>query len=213
MVRLLEDKKMLSAFRKRYRYLLIDEYQDTNGPQYEIVQRIAAKHRNVCAVGDDDQSIYGWRGADVTKILNFEKDFGESVIVRLETNYRSTTQIIEGANRVIRNNSSRHDKKLNSALGDGAQIKIVRLNDEEEEALHVVTEIENRVWERKARLRDFAVLFRTAVQPRLFEQQLRQRRVPYKLVGGMSFFDRKEVRDILSPCLRTFLRRTQNEDS
>ena len=198
MVKLLEDKKMLASFRKRYQYLLIDEYQDTNGPQYEIVQRIAKKHRNVCTVGDDDQSIYGWRGADVTKILNFEKDFGESVIVRLETNYRSTTQIIEGANLVIRNNSSRHDKKLKSAAGNGSDIKIVRLDDEEEEALHVVDEIENKEWEPGFSLGKFAILFRTQVQPRLFEQQLRRRGIAYKLVGGMSFFDRKEVRDILS---------------
>ncbi|MDP6524508.1 MAG: UvrD-helicase domain-containing protein [Kiritimatiellia bacterium] len=198
MVKLLEDKKMLSLFRKRYQYLLIDEYQDTNGPQYEIVQRIAKKHRNVCAVGDDDQSIYGWRGADVSKILNFEKDFGESVIVRLETNYRSTTQIIKGANLVIRNNSSRHDKKLKSAAGNGSEIKIVRLDDEEEEALHVVDDIEDKSWEPGSSLRDFAILFRTQVQPRLFEQQLRRRQIPYRLVGGMSFFDRKEVRDILS---------------
>ncbi|MEI6218189.1 MAG: UvrD-helicase domain-containing protein [bacterium] len=198
MVKLLKDPRMLAWFRKRYQHLLIDEYQDTNGPQYEIVKQIGGEHRNVCVVGDDDQSIYGWRGADVSKILNFEKDFPKAVVVRLETNYRSTSEILAGANAVIRNNGARHEKTLRSEAGSGAPIRIKRTNDEEEESSFVVSDLLARVKETKCALGEFAILFRTQIQPRLFEMQLRQRGVPYNLVGGMSFFDRKEVRDVLA---------------
>ncbi|MBN1670513.1 MAG: UvrD-helicase domain-containing protein [Kiritimatiellae bacterium] len=198
MVRLLQDKKTLALFRKRYAYVLVDEYQDTNGPQYEIVKRIGEKHRNVCVVGDDDQSIYGWRGADVSKILHFEKDFPEATVVRLETNYRSTAEILNGANAVIRNNAARHKKSLRSAAGKGEAIAVVQLDNEEAEAAFVVEDILRRAPVCRARLGEFAILFRTQVQPRLFEMQLRERRMPYVLVGGMSFFDRKEIRDALA---------------
>ena len=191
MVRLLEDKKTLSAFRRRYKYLLIDEYQDTNGPQYEIVKRLGERHRNVCVVGDDDQSIYGWRGADVSKILNFEKDFADATVVRLETNYRSTQEILEGANAVIRHNTARHEKTLHAAAGSGDAVAVVQLQDEETEAAWVVRDIVKRIAEHKVGFGEFAILFRTQMQPRLFELELRQERVPYVLVGGMSFFDRK----------------------
>jgi DNA helicase-2/ATP-dependent DNA helicase PcrA len=198
MLKLLQDKKTCAWFQNRYQHLFIDEYQDTNGPQYEIVRLIGETHSNVCVVGDDDQSIYGWRGADVSKILNFTKDFPGAAVVRLETNYRSTNEILEAANAVIRNNPSRHEKALRSAFGPGEAIAIVKIGDEESEAAFVVDQIVNRIEEDKARLADFAILFRTQVQPRLFEMQLRQRHIPYTLVGGMSFFDRKEVRDILA---------------
>jgi DNA helicase-2/ATP-dependent DNA helicase PcrA len=198
MVRLLKDGEALDVFRKRYRYLMIDEYQDTNGPQYEIVRQIGGEHRNIFVVGDDDQSIYGWRGADVSKILNFEKDFPEAVVVRLETNYRSTSEILEGANAVIRNNGSRHEKTLRSAAGSGTPIRITKTEDEQAEAVFVVEDLLSRVRDAKIPLGDIAILFRTQVQPRMFEMELRQRHVPYNLIGGMSFFDRKEVRDILA---------------
>jgi superfamily I DNA/RNA helicase len=198
MVKLLKDPKTLQGFQKRYQHLLIDEYQDTNGPQYEIVRQIGGKHQNVCVVGDDDQSIYGWRGADVSKILNFEKDFPKAVVVRLETNYRSTHEILAGANAVIRNNGSRHEKTLRSAAGNGAPIRIMKSDDEEMESTFVVEDILERVRETQSPLGEFAILFRTQVQPRLFEMQLRQRSIPYNLVGGLSFFDRKEVRDVLA---------------
>ena len=187
-----------TAFRKRYRYVLVDEYQDTNGPQYEILLQVAGGHRNLCVVGDDDQSIYGWRGADVSKILNFDKDFPGATVVRLETNYRSTVEILDAAYACIQNNQGRHEKRLTSHKGQGDRVRAYNLSDESEEALFVVNEIQTLVREQQARLSDFAVLFRTATQPRAFEAELRARAVPYKLVGGMSFFDRKEVRDVLA---------------
>ncbi|MFC1499289.1 ATP-dependent helicase [Verrucomicrobiota bacterium] len=207
MVKLLQDKETCAHFRKRYNYLFVDEYQDTNAPQYEIVKRIGEKHRNVCVVGDDDQSIYGWRGADISKILNFGDDFPEATVVRLETNYRSTNEILKGANALIVNNVSRHKKLLRSAIGSGDAIATTKLMDEENEAEFVVDDIMRRVCEDRVPLGNFAILFRTQVQPRLFEMQLRQKNVSYTLVGEMSFFDRKEVRDVLA-----YLRLVDNPD-
>ncbi len=183
---------------RRFRYEMVDEYQDTNGPQYEIVRAIAAERRNLCVVGDDDQSIYGWRGADVQKILSFERDFAGAEVVRLETNYRSTAPILEAANRVIRNNLQRHPKSLRSHLGPGAPIELVLAADEVEEADHVARAIQALVRRGAAQLGDFAVLFRTGPQAKAFETQFRARGVPYLLVGSSSFFDRKEVRDVIA---------------
>jgi DNA helicase-2/ATP-dependent DNA helicase PcrA len=198
-VRLLKDHpEVRELCRKRYRYVLVDEYQDTNRPQYEIVREIGGAHRNVCVVGDDDQSIYGFRGADVQKILGFHRDFKGAKVVRLETNYRSTRPILDAANAVIRNNRDRHEKTLTSAVGDGEPVRLMRLPDETIEAQFVADEILKLVRRSGARLSDVAVLFRTQVQPRPFEAELRSRGIPYVLVGGMSFFDRKEVRDLVA---------------
>jgi DNA helicase-2/ATP-dependent DNA helicase PcrA len=183
---------------KQFKYVMIDEYQDTNTPQYEIIHAIVKNHRNICVVGDDDQSIYGWRGADIQKILGFEKDFPGADKVYLGTNYRSTQEIIDAANMVIKNNSSRHEKELRSAYGSGESVAILRVEDEIHEASHICGDIRHQVELEQAHYRDFAILCRTAQQPRAFETELRSANIPYKLVGGQSFFDRKEVRDILS---------------
>jgi len=182
----------------RFDHLLIDEYQDTNGLQYEIVRALAAVHRNLCVVGDDDQSIYGWRGAEVTHILNFNKDWPEAKVVRLEENYRSVGPILRIANELIAFNQHRHDKLLRATRTEGPEPRFLRYKDETEESTGVVREIANLVQEKVARYKDFAILFRTNEQPRAFETELRRVQIPYVLVGGMSFYDRREVRDILA---------------
>jgi ATP-dependent DNA helicase UvrD/PcrA len=198
-VQLLKKKDgPLARLRERFRYVLVDEYQDTNAPQYEIVRAVAGGHRNLCVVGDDDQSIYGWRGADVTRILHFDKDFPGAKVVRLETNYRSTEPILRAANKVIAHNTDRHPKELRSALGPGDPLQLVLADDDMEEADHVARDIVALVGRRAARHGDFAVLFRTGPQARAYEEQFRARAIPYVLVGGRSFFDRKEVRDVLA---------------
>ncbi|HTU27562.1 MAG TPA: UvrD-helicase domain-containing protein [Pirellulales bacterium] len=182
----------------RFQHLLVDEYQDTNGSQYRIVRHLAGEHRNLCVVGDDDQSIYGWRGAEVTHILRFKNDWPEAKIVRLEDNYRSTDAILTLANRLIEFNSQRHAKTLRAARPGGERPKIVQSPDETAEAREVVEDIRRRVGIDGSEPRDFAILFRTNEQPRPFELELRRLKLPYVLVGGMSFYDRKEVRDILA---------------
>ncbi|MFT5197602.1 MAG: DNA helicase-2/ATP-dependent DNA helicase PcrA [Planctomycetota bacterium] len=203
---LLRDAKIRTEYQQRYRYLLVDEYQDTNGPQFEIVNALAKSHRNLCVVGDDDQSIYGWRGADIQKILGFDRTYHEAKTVRLETNYRSTEQIIGCANRLIVNNTSRHDKALRSHAGPGEPVIAVQMRDETIEAEHTVRDIIEGV--KHGHYHDeFAILFRTALQARPFEVELRLKEIPYVLVGGLSFFDRKEVRDVLA-----YLKLLANQD-
>ncbi len=186
----------------RFDHLLIDEYQDTNGPQYRIVKALADRHRNLCVVGDDDQSIYGWRGADVSHILNFKKDWPDAKVVRLEDNYRSKSPILEAANTLIAHNSSRHDKILRPFREGGLPPRVLRMENETLEAESVIAEMRQRMEgvdeSQRWRPSDIAILFRTNEQPRAFELELRRARIPYVLVGGMSFYDRKEVRDVLA---------------
>jgi DNA helicase-2/ATP-dependent DNA helicase PcrA len=185
----------------RFDHLLIDEYQDTNGLQYRIVKALADRHRNLCVVGDDDQSIYGWRGAEVTHILSFQKDWPEAKVVRLEDNYRSKAPILELANTLIHHNGTRHQKVLRPSRDGGMPPKIVRFENETKEAEEVVRDIRQRLDVTdgpRTSPSDIAILFRTNEQPRAFELELRRAKVPYVLVGGMSFYDRKEIRDVLS---------------
>jgi DNA helicase-2/ATP-dependent DNA helicase PcrA len=179
-------------------HLLIDEYQDTNGSQYRIVRALAKGHRNLCVVGDDDQSIYGWRGAEVEHILNFRRDWPDATVVRLERNYRSTAAILEHANRLIAFNSVRHDKVLRATHAAGDKPRIMQCKDETAEAQSVVADIARQLRLPGVEPEHIAILFRTNEQPRSFEEQLRRQKIPYVLVGGTSFFDRKEVRDILA---------------
>jgi DNA helicase-2/ATP-dependent DNA helicase PcrA len=182
----------------RFSHLLIDEYQDTNASQYRIVRALADEHRNLCVVGDDDQSIYGWRGAEVAHILRFKHDWPDAKVVRLEENYRSTEAILTLANRLIKFNSLRHDKVLRPARLGGEKPQILQCPDEEQEAEMVVSDIAAQLATGRVHPREFAILFRTNEQPRAFEAALRKAKLPYVLIGGMSFYDRKEVRDILA---------------
>jgi ATP-dependent DNA helicase UvrD/PcrA len=180
----------------RFGHLLIDEYQDTNANQYRIVKALAAGHRNLCVVGDDDQSIYGWRGAEITHILRFKQDWPDAKVIRLEDNYRSTHEILQLANTLIAFNRQRHDKVLRASRRGGDKPVIIQAQDESDEAARVVADIRSRLEQPGAQPRDFAILFRTNEQPRPFELELRKARLPYVLIGGQSFYDRKEVRDI-----------------
>ena len=181
----------------RFDHILIDEYQDTNLSQYRIISGLAAPHRNLCVVGDDDQAIYGWRGAEVRHILNFKRDWPEAKTVRLEENYRSTQQILTWANRLIDFNAYRHAKSLRSTV-QGEPPRILQCKDGEVEAQRVVASIKQRLSESKRQPHDFAILFRTNEQPRAFEMELRSANIPYSVFGGQSFFDRKEVKDVVS---------------
>lgn len=182
---------------ERFDHVLIDEYQDTNHSQYEIVRGLAIGHRNLCVVGDDDQSIYGWRGAEVSHILRFAQDWPDAKVVRLENNYRSSASIIKHANTLIAFNAERHDKVLRPARHEGPSPRILQFKDEQEEAISVVKDIRRLLGIGRA-AKDFAILFRTNEQPRALETELRAANLPYVLIGGMSFFDRREVRDLLA---------------
>ena len=195
----------LEKYQRRFRYILVDEYQDTNMAQYHIVRQLAAIHNNLCVVGDDDQSIYGWRGADIRNILEFEKDFPGTKTIRLEQNYRSTERILEAANRVITNNSTRKQKTLWTANKGGDPIELFEARDERDEAAHICGSILSGVRQEGLRYSDYAILYRTHAQSRVLEMYLQSYDIPYKVYGGLSFFQRAEVKDILA-----YLRLLQN---
>lgn len=197
-LRLLQTRpEVLSRFQDRWRYLQIDEYQDTNGAQFALMRLLAGQKQNLCVVGDDDQSIYGWRGADVKHILRFGEQFPSAQIIKLETNYRSTGNILEVANRMIERNPERYDKRLKPAAGAGPKVKIVALEDEEEEAEQVASTIQSLLFRRR-QPKDIAVLFRSNVQARPIELALRSLSIPYRVVGGMDLFDKKEMKDAIA---------------
>ncbi|HZN34938.1 MAG TPA: UvrD-helicase domain-containing protein [Pirellulaceae bacterium] len=191
-----------SAARKEeaalFDHVLVDEYQDTSGVQYRIIKALAAEHRNLCVVGDDDQSIYGWRGAEVRHILRFGQDWPDAKVIRLDWNYRSTAAILEIANRLIHFNKVRHDKTLQAARAGGEPPRILQFPSETDEAGQTVADIRRRIEGDRLQPKDFAILFRTNEQPRAFETELRKAKIPYVILGSQSFFDRKEVKDILA---------------
>jgi DNA helicase II / ATP-dependent DNA helicase PcrA len=193
-----EHPVVLTACRARYRYVMVDEYQDTNAAQFELVHLLTQEHRNLCVVGDDDQSIYGWRGAEIANLLDLEKHFPEVKVIKLEQNYRSTNVILSAANAVIRHNARRRGKQLWSQKGSGDKITLHTFETDEEEAKTIVEEIEFLRLARRVPWGRQAILFRTNQQARPFEMALRQACVRYHLIGGQSYFDRREVRDVLA---------------
>ena len=192
-----ENKKVLSYYQDIYRYILIDEYQDTNTAQYMFAKLLSQKYRNICVVGDDDQGIYGWRGADIKNIQSFERDFKNVKVVKLEQNYRSTGNVISAAMSVIQQNVFRVNKKLWTEKDSGNPITVYQARDQDDEAQYVVDEI-NRLRRNGISLVDIAVLYRTNYQSRAIEEAMLKNGIPYKLVGGFRFYDRKEIKDILS---------------
>ena len=189
---------VLEYFQERFRYIMVDEYQDTNTAQFKFVSLLASKYQNLCVVGDDDQSIYKFRGANIGNILGFEKVFSNAKVIRLEQNYRSTQNILNAANQVIQNNMERKRKTLWTENEEGEKLHFRQFMNAYEEAEYVVGEISKKVREGKGEYRDFAVLYRTNAQSRLFEEKLLMANIPYKLVGGVNFYARREIKDLLA---------------
>ena len=191
-----EYPDILEKYRERFRYVMVDEYQDTNRVQYDFIKLLAGKRRNLCVVGDDDQSIYGWRGADIGNILDFEKDFPGTVTVRLEQNYRSFGHILKAANGVISSNARRMEKALWTERGSGPRVNLFKASDTGDEAEWVVDRISMIKDERNIRFEDVAVIYRANNFSRPFEEALRVKRIPYSVVGGTSYFERAEIKDL-----------------
>ncbi len=192
-----ENKDVRKKYQEKFKYLLIDEYQDTNFAQYKFARLLSEKHQNICVVGDDDQGIYGWRGANIKNIQSFENDFKEVTVVKLEQNYRSTKNVIKAAVQVIEQNNSRVEKVLWTDNNDGETITIYQASDQENEAEYVVEQIRNQR-QLGVSLKDIAVLYRTNYQSRAIEEAFLKAGLPYKLVGGFRFYERKEIKDIIS---------------
>ena len=189
---------ILDEYQERFRYIMVDEYQDTNTAQFKLVSLPAAKYQNLCVVGDDDQSIYKFRGANIENILSFEKIFPDACVVKLEQNYRSTQNILDAANSVIQNNTGRKEKKLWTANGQGDKVRMRSFQSAFEEAEFISGEIVARVRRQEADYRDFAILYRTNAQSRMFEEKFLMANIPYKIVGGVNFYARKEIKDLLA---------------
>jgi len=202
--------QVLGHYQRRWQYVLVDEYQDTNGVQYELVGQLAASHRNLCVVGDPDQSIYAWRGADIRNILDFEHDYEDAKVVKLERNYRSTSPILAGASAVVANNSDRKPKTMFTEREGGALIRYFEAADDREESQFVIRQILTRSRRDGRPYGDFAILYRTNAQSRSFEEELLKYDVPYTVVGGMRFYERAEVKDVLA-YLRLMVNPTDNQ--
>ncbi len=200
-----ENQEVLDYYQRRFRYILVDEYQDTNTAQYTLVRLLSEAHGNLCVVGDDDQSIYGWRGANIRNILDFEKDFNDCTVIKLEQNYRSTQTILDAANEVIANNSGRKRKKLWTDNKGGSKIVLIENDNEHEEAMNTAREIRRLIDEESRSYKDFAVLYRINAQSRVLEEMFMREGIPYKIIGGQKFYDRKEIKDIIA-----YLRLIQN---
>lgn len=198
------DMSVLKKYQQQYQYILVDEYQDTNKAQYEFIKMLAQEHQNLCVVGDDDQGIYAWRGADIKNILSFEKDFNNVKVVKLEQNYRSVKTVIHAAVSVIQRNLARAEKSLWTDKEEGEKITVYQARDPEDESQYVIDEI-HTLRQRGYNLKDIAILYRTNYQSRAIEEELLRRGLPYKLVGGFRFYERKEIKDIIS-----YLRFTHN---
>lgn len=192
-----EDEQVLSHYQERFRYIMVDEYQDTNTAQFKLIWFLAGKYRNLCVVGDDDQSIYKFRGANIYNILNFEKFFPEAAVIKLEQNYRSTQNILDAANSVIANNYSRKQKKLWTANGAGEKITFCQFINGYEEAAFAAKDITEKVFQKGYQYKDCAVLYRTNAQSRLFEEKFIVSNIPYRIIGGVNFYARKEIKDLL----------------
>lgn len=188
----------LNYYRNKFRYIMVDEYQDTSKAQYEFIKILAKEHQNLCVVGDDDQSIYGWRGADITNILEFEKDYTDVTTIKLEQNYRSTQVILDAANHVISNNFQRKDKALWSEKKDGRKIQLKSVKSEMEEAYYVATEIYESAKRTARALSDYAILYRANAQARAIEDAMNRFQLPYNIYGGTRFYERKEIKDLIA---------------
>jgi len=189
--------KILEKYQQLWKYILVDEYQDTNKPQFMLVKYLAKTHQQICVVGDDDQSIYGWRGADISNILDFEKTFKKCEIFKLETNYRSTSFILDAAYSVVKNNHKRAAKELIANNGKGEKLGLMQTNDEMEEADAIISALQKEIKLEKRNFSDFAILYRTNSQSRAIEDAFRRSGIPYNIVGGIRFYERKEVKDLV----------------
>lgn len=196
--KILEIPNVLNRIQEKFRYIMVDEYQDTNNIQYNIINKIAKKYGNICVVGDENQSIYGFRGANIQNILDFEKDYPDAEVVKLEENYRSTSVILDAANAVIKNNTSARDKKLWTKKTSGEKIKVLSSVDGREEVSLIVNEILKGKIQEGKKYRDFTILYRINAQSRLFEEGFLRSNIPYKVFGGMQFYQRAEIKDIIA---------------
>ena len=189
---------VLEYYQERFRYIMVDEYQDTNTVQFKLVSLLAGKYQNLCVVGDDDQSIYKFRGANIMNILNFEKEYPNAKVIKLEQNYRSTSTILNAANEVIRHNTGRKEKSLWTENGEGEKIQFRQFDSAYDEADYIVSDIKDKVNSGKREYKDFAILYRTNAQSRIFEEKMVVSNVPYKIVGGVNFYARREIKDLLA---------------